>query len=149
MNWSWKYLISKHIATYLQKNNFFYNGRNYFFILYMNLSDFDYDLPQELIAQTPIEPRDHSRILKLDKDSWNIEESKFYEILDELSENDVLVLNKTSVINARLHGYITKNISNSSPLIGGRLGGGFCSSKKSSNRFLHWLKSLVQAIALR
>ncbi|MCH2188619.1 tRNA preQ1(34) S-adenosylmethionine ribosyltransferase-isomerase QueA [Candidatus Gracilibacteria bacterium] len=91
----------------------------------MNLSDFDYDLPQELIAQTPIEPRDHSRILKLDKDSGNIEESKFYEILDELSENDVLVLNKTSVINARLHGYITKNISNSSPLIGGRLGGGF------------------------
>ncbi len=75
----------------------------------MKLSDFDYHLPDELIAQTPIEPRDHSRLLQLSKNDWNIEESKFYNILDELWENDVLVLNKTKVINARLHGYI-KNI---------------------------------------
>jgi len=69
----------------------------------MQLSDFDYNLPKELIAQTPIEPRDHSRLLKLNKNSWEISEDKFYSILDELSENDVLVLNKTKVINARLH----------------------------------------------
>ena len=69
----------------------------------MKLSNFDYDLPEELIAQTPIEPRDHSKLLKLDSKTWKIEESKFYSIIDELSKNDVLVLNKTKVINARLH----------------------------------------------
>ena len=69
----------------------------------MLLSDFNYKLPEELIAQTPIEPRDHSRLLKLDWNTWKIKESKFYWILDELSENDVLVINKTRVINARLH----------------------------------------------
>lgn len=73
----------------------------------MQLSDFDYYLPEELIAQTPIEPRDHSRLLQLNKNTWDIEEAKFFNILDELWENDVLVLNKTKVINARLHGYIT------------------------------------------
>jgi len=69
----------------------------------MLLSDFDYHLPEELIAQTPIEPRDHSKLLKLNASSWEIKEDKFYSILEELSENDVLVLNKTRVINARLH----------------------------------------------
>ena len=75
----------------------------------MKLSDFDYHLPEELIAQTPVEPRDHSRLLHLNKNSWEIQEAKFYDILDKLWENDVLVLNKTKVINARLHWYI-KNI---------------------------------------
>ena len=69
----------------------------------MKLSDFNYNLPKELIAQTPIEPRDHSRLLKLDKTTWEVTENKFYSILDELTENDVLVINKTKVINARLH----------------------------------------------
>lgn len=76
----------------------------------MQLSDFNYDLPQELIAQTPAEPRDTSRILKLNATTWNISEDKFYSILDELSENDVLVLNKTRVINARLHGTIDSSL---------------------------------------
>jgi S-adenosylmethionine:tRNA ribosyltransferase-isomerase len=69
----------------------------------MLLSDFDYNLPDELIAQTPIEPRDLSRLLKLNTSSKTIKEDKFYSIIDELNENDVLVLNKTRVINARLH----------------------------------------------
>ncbi len=69
----------------------------------MKLTDFDYNLPQELIAQTPIEPRSDSRILILDKSSWNIEEKQFFNIEDYLWENDVLVLNKTRVINARLN----------------------------------------------
>ncbi len=69
----------------------------------MKLSDFDYILPEELIAQTPIEPRDHSRLLKINPKEKKIEESKFYEIINNLWENDVLVLNKTKVINARLH----------------------------------------------
>lgn len=77
----------------------------------MKLSDFDYHLPEELIAQTPIEPRDHSRLLGLNKNTGEIQESKFYDILDQLWENDVLVLNKTKVINARLHWYIQTPLS--------------------------------------
>jgi len=69
----------------------------------MLVSDFDYHLPEELIAQTPIEPRDHSRLLTLDSKTWEINDDKFYSIIDELWENDVLVVNKTRVINARLH----------------------------------------------
>ena len=72
----------------------------------MKLTDFDYDLPQELIAQTPIEPRDNSRLLMLNKNTWEIEDSIFQNIADRLWENDVLVINKTRVINARLKGFI-------------------------------------------
>lgn len=75
----------------------------------MQLSEFDYHLPEELIAQTPIEPRDHSRLLKINPINENIDESKFYDIINDLSQNDVLVLNKTKVINARLHWYIKNN----------------------------------------
>lgn len=74
----------------------------------MKLSDFNYHLPEELIAQSWIEPRDHSKLLILDKTNWYISDNYFYDILDELWENDVLVLNKTKVINARLHWKIKK-----------------------------------------
>jgi len=74
----------------------------------MKLSDFNYNLPEELIAQNWIEPRDHSRLLCVDKNSWFLENKHFYDILDELWENDVLVINKTKVINARLHWKIKK-----------------------------------------
>ena len=69
----------------------------------MKLTDFNYELPPELIAQTPIEPRDHSRLLNLNLSNWTITETKFFDILDKLWNNDVLVLNKTRVINARLN----------------------------------------------
>lgn len=72
----------------------------------MQLSEFDYHLPEELIAQTPLEKRDHSRLLQLDKHTGAIKQSPFYDILDQLWENDVLVVNKTKVINARLHGFV-------------------------------------------
>lgn len=72
----------------------------------MKLKDFDYHLPDSLIAQTPVEPRDYSRLLVMDKNSWEIEDKHFYDILDYLSDNDVLVINKTSVINARMYGEI-------------------------------------------
>ncbi len=68
----------------------------------MKLKDFDYFLPEELIAQTPIEPRDHSKLLILNKESWEIQDKHFYDILENLSENDVLVLNETRTIHARL-----------------------------------------------
>lgn len=68
----------------------------------MKLEEFDFDLAKELIAQTPIEPRDSSRLLILDKIDSSLEEKVFRDILDYLWDDDVLVLNKTKVINARL-----------------------------------------------
>jgi len=70
----------------------------------MDISLFDYHLPKELIAQEPIEPRDHSRLLILDRKNKKIEHKKFYEILDYLSDNDVLVFNDSKVVPARLYG---------------------------------------------
>lgn len=72
----------------------------------MQLKDFNYDLPQELIAQTPIEPRDHSKLLILKKTTGAIQDKYFYNLLEELSDNDVLVLNETKTIPARLYGEI-------------------------------------------
>lgn len=70
----------------------------------MNLSDFDYNLPEELIAQTPIAKRDSSKLLILDKNNGNIKHKSFSDIANELNEGDVLVLNDTKVIPARLIG---------------------------------------------
>ena len=77
----------------------------------MKTSDFDYQLPEELIAQTPLEKRDHSKLLILDKDNGQIEDKYFYDIASLLWENDVLVLNKTKVINARLKWQIIRQDS--------------------------------------
>lgn len=68
----------------------------------MKLSDFDYDLPQELIAQTPAQPRDSARLLVVDKTSGNMQDKIFADIWDMLWDNDVLVVNETRVIKARL-----------------------------------------------
>ena len=70
----------------------------------MNIEDFDYDLPQELIAQTPLEKRDESKLLVLDKNTGDIEHSRFNYIIDYIIPGDVLVLNDTKVIPARLIG---------------------------------------------
>ena len=70
----------------------------------MKLTDFDYELPEELIAQTPLKKRDNSRMLVLDKNTGDVEHKHFYDIVDLLDENDVLVLNNTKVIPARLFG---------------------------------------------
>jgi len=70
----------------------------------MKTSDFDYHLPAELIAQTPVEPRDHSRLMVLDRDTGSIEHRRFFEITDFLNPGDVLVLNESRVIPARLRG---------------------------------------------
>jgi S-adenosylmethionine:tRNA ribosyltransferase-isomerase len=60
-------------------------------------SDFFYDLPEELIAQTPLKDRDHSRLLVLDKVTGIIEHRHFYDVVDYLSEGDCLVINDTKV----------------------------------------------------
>ena len=70
----------------------------------MQVSDFNYDLPQELIAQTPMEPRDHSRLLVVDKDTGKLEHRHFYDLPNYLRPDDLLVFNDTRVIPARLHG---------------------------------------------
>ena len=71
----------------------------------LRLSDFWYDLPEELIAQTPVEPRDSSRFLVLDRESGTIEHRHFYDILDYLTPDDTLVINDTRVIPARIIGH--------------------------------------------
>lgn len=73
----------------------------------MRTDDFDYYLPEELIAQTPIKQRDNSRLLILDKETGEIEHKHFKDIIDYLKEGDVLVLNDTKVMPARLYGIKT------------------------------------------
>lgn len=70
----------------------------------MKTSDFDYLLPQELIAQTPIEPRDHSRLMLLDRRTGQIAHEMFHELPNTLREGDLLVFNDSRVFPARLYG---------------------------------------------
>ena len=70
----------------------------------MNTNDFDYYLPEELIAQTPLKTRDHSRLLIMNKDTGELTHKRFDNIINYLDKNDVLVINNTKVIPARLIG---------------------------------------------
>lgn len=70
----------------------------------MKTDDFDFYLPENLIAQTPLDKRDSSKMLVLDKATGNIEHKHFNDIIDYLTDNDILVLNDTKVIPARLYG---------------------------------------------
>lgn len=70
----------------------------------MKTSDFDYQLPLERIAQTAVEPRDHSRLMVLSREGGSLEHRRFYELGDYLHDGDVLVCNNSRVIPARLFG---------------------------------------------
>ena len=70
----------------------------------MKTSDFYYYLPEELIAQTPVEPRDSSRLLVMDRKSGALEHKHFYDILDYLKKGDCLILNDSRVLPARIYG---------------------------------------------
>lgn len=70
----------------------------------MKTSDFYYDLPKELIAQTPIEERDHSRLMVVDRKSGDLSHEHFYDITNHLKKGDCLVINDTRVLPARLYG---------------------------------------------
>ncbi len=70
----------------------------------MKTSDFYYDLPKELIAQTPVEPRDHSRLLVLDRQTGAVAHRHFYDILDYLHAGDLIVANDSRVLPARIYG---------------------------------------------
>lgn len=71
---------------------------------YTSLNDFDYDLPHELIAQTPLEKRDGSRLLELNADTGELHDRHFYDIIDYLNPGDALVMNNSRVLPARLYG---------------------------------------------
>ena len=70
----------------------------------MKTSDFYYDLPEEQIAQTPLEPRDSSRLMVLGRESGSIEHRHFYDIIDYLEEGDCLIANDSRVLPARIYG---------------------------------------------
>ena len=70
----------------------------------MKTSDFYYDLPEELIAQTPVEPRDQSRLLVFNKETGDLLHKHFYDVFDYLKAGDCLVLNDTRVLPARIFG---------------------------------------------
>ena len=70
----------------------------------MRTSDFDYDLPEELIAQTPLEPRDHSKLMLVDRDVGALLHDRFFNLPKYLRQGDVLVFNDSRVISARLFG---------------------------------------------
>ncbi len=72
----------------------------------LSTSDFYYDLPEERIAQHPMEMRDHSRMMVLDRKKGTLEHKHFYDIIDYLEPNDVLVINDSKVIPARLYGHV-------------------------------------------
>ena len=69
----------------------------------VKVSEFSYDLPEELIAQTPIEKRDESRLMVLDREKQTIEHKRFKDIIEFLKPGDVLLRNNTKVITARLY----------------------------------------------
>jgi len=71
----------------------------------MKTSDFDYTLPEELIAQHPAEPRDHSRLLVYNRQNKTISHKHFFDIVDHLHKGDVLVVNNTKVLPARIYGH--------------------------------------------
>ena len=70
----------------------------------MKTSDFYYDLPQELIAQTPLEPRDSSRLLCMDRKTGVLTDARFTDVLESLREGDCLILNDSRVLPARIYG---------------------------------------------
>jgi len=90
----------------------------------MLTSDFDYNLPKESIAQMPIEPRDHSRLMVVDKKNKTIEHRHFFDLIEYLHQGDLLVWNNSKVFKARLRGSVMINpvaieadLSNSSEVI--------------------------------
>ena len=70
----------------------------------MKKHDFYYDLPNELIAQTPIEPRDASRMMVVNRQTGEIEHKHFYDVIDFLNEGDALIVNDSRVLPARIYG---------------------------------------------
>ena len=90
----------------------------------LKTSDFDYELPPELIAQAPIEPRDHSRLMVVDRAGGRIRHARFYDLPEYLEPGDLLVFNDSRVIPARLYGSSVPSGARIELLLLERLGGG-------------------------
>ncbi len=75
----------------------------------MNVADFDYDLPPELIAQEPLEPRDASRLMVIDRQRKTLRHRKFKNILEYVDADDCLVVNNARVLPARIYGRKAKS----------------------------------------
>ena len=90
----------------------------------LKTSDFDYDLPPELIAQTPVEPRDHSRLMVVRRAGGRISHARFYDLPEYLRPGDLLVFNDSRVIPARLYGTSVPSGARIELLLLERLGGG-------------------------
>jgi len=88
----------------------------------MKTSDFNYHLPAEKIAQTPVEPRDHSRLMILSRETGDLEHRHFYDLPDYLDEGDTLIFNDSRVIPARLFGFISSSNTRIELLLLRRLG---------------------------
>jgi len=101
-----------YLVGYVKHNYKFFYGvfkviiRNERIHTELSTSDFYYDLPEELIAQHPAEVRDASRLMVLDRKSGTIDHKVFHDIIDYLNEGDVLVINDSKVIPARLYGHV-------------------------------------------
>ena len=83
----------------------------------LKTSDFYYDLPEERIAQHPMEKRDHSRLMVLDRKAGTLTHRHFFDILEYLREGDVLVINDSKVIPARLYGHVEVSELRSLPFL--------------------------------
>ena len=81
----------------------------------MNTNDFDFELPEELIAQTPLEQRDASKLLVIDPVTKEMTDTHFDHIIDQLNPGDALVMNNTRVLPARLYGTILRKIFSAFP----------------------------------
>lgn len=75
----------------------------------MRITEFDFNLPPERIATFPVEPRDHSRLLVVERDTGRMSDKHFYDLTSELEAGDLLVLNRTKVLPARLFGFAADN----------------------------------------
>ena len=75
----------------------------------MNTADFDFHLPEELIAQTPLEKRDASKLLIVNRETGEFQDKHFHSIIDMLEPGDALVMNDTRVLPARLYGQKEEN----------------------------------------
>ena len=103
----------------------------------MEVSDFDYELPKELIAQEPSDVRDECRLLVIDRKTGKIEHKKFYEILDYINPGDCLVFNDSKVIPARIFGVKEGTGANIEFLLSKRLEGDVWESLVRPGRRLH------------
>ena len=103
----------------------------------MKLSEFDYTLPKELIAQHPIYPRDYARLMVLNRKDQTIRHKRFYEIVDYFKQGDILVLNDTKVILARMRGIKKETKGKREILLLNYLGGYKWRALVSPNRRTH------------